>query len=244
MKDLLEYYYKKRNDTEDFKTPDPLVVLRKYRGHEDFDYIALCCALFSYGNAKQIVKFLEQIDFSWLRISEEEFEKIQMPYYRFQTSRDVKDFFAILRKMRRKYQLRDIAFQGYRKGGILGAIDACITNLYSLMHKTPTGGMRHLISKPLPNSSALKRYNLFFRWLVRKDNIDFGYWNEFDTKDLIIPLDTHISNISRKLGLLNRKASDIKSAILVTEALKQYDSKDPVKYDFALYRIGQEKIVI
>jgi uncharacterized protein (TIGR02757 family) len=82
------------------------------------------------------------------------------------------------------------------------------------------------------------------RWLVRKDNIDLGLWKDIKTSNLIIPLDTHTFKIAQKLNLLQRKRYDLKSAVLLTLKLKEFDLNDPVKYDFALYRIGQEKKAI
>ena len=63
-----------------------------------------------------------------------------------------------------------------------------------------------------------------------------------ETKDLILPLDTHTFNVSKRIGLLDRKSYDLKSAILITEKLREFDPLDPIEYDFALYRIGQEKL--
>jgi uncharacterized protein (TIGR02757 family) len=70
-----------------------------------------------------------------------------------------------------------------------------------------------------------------------------GLWEGVKKSDLIIPLDTHTFNVSKKLGLLSRKTYDLESAVLVTQKLKEFDNNDPLKYDFALYRIGQEKII-
>jgi len=84
---------------------------------------------------------------------------------------------------------------------------------------------------------------MFLRWMVRDDNLDMGLWKNVNKKDLILPLDTHTFKVSLKLGLLKRKTYDLKSAILITEALKNFNNEDPIIYDFALYRIGQEKIV-
>jgi uncharacterized protein (TIGR02757 family) len=92
------------------------------------------------------------------------------------------------------------------------------------------------------SNSPYKRWNMFLRWMVRKDHLDMGLWEKVDKKDLILPLDTHTFHISQKLGLLSRKTYDLKSALLVTQKLKEFDKEDPIKYDFALYRIGQEKI--
>jgi uncharacterized protein (TIGR02757 family) len=112
-------------------------------------------------------------------------------------------------------------------------------------------GYKFLISSPLKRdkqnnikqvgNSPYKRYNMFLRWAVRKDNLDMGLWSDISTKDLILPLDTHTFKIGQKLGLLKRKTYDLKSAILLTNKLKEFDKNDPVKYDFAIYRLGQEK---
>ena len=85
---------------------------------------------------------------------------------------------------------------------------------------------------------------MFLRWMVRDDNIDMGLWSDIKKTDLIIPLDTHTFNVSKKLGLLERKTYDLEAAIELTKTLKTFDENDPLKYDFALYRIGQEKIDI
>ena len=84
---------------------------------------------------------------------------------------------------------------------------------------------------------------MFLRWMARCDNLDMGLWKNVDKKDLILPLDTHTFKVSQKLGLLERKTYDLKSAVLVTDKLKEFDREDPVKYDFAIYRLGQEKII-
>lgn len=43
------------------------------------------------------------------------------------------------------------------------------------------------------------------------------------------------------LGLLKRKIYDYKSVLELTQNLKKLDANDPIKYDFALYRLGQSK---
>ena len=58
-----------------------------------------------------------------------------------------------------------------------------------------------------------------------------------------MPLDTHTFKVGQKLGLIERKVYDFKAVLELTEALKKFDKFDPVKYDFALYRLGQEGIL-
>jgi uncharacterized protein (TIGR02757 family) len=81
---------------------------------------------------------------------------------------------------------------------------------------------------------------MFLRWMVRKDNagVDFGIWNSINPSELFCPLDVHSGNVGRKLGLLNRNQNDWKSVAELTENLRMFDPKDPVKYDFALFGLG------
>jgi uncharacterized protein (TIGR02757 family) len=98
-------------------------------------------------------------------------------------------------------------------------------------------------SLPRQTSQAgtYKRYMMYLRWMVRHDSLDMGLWTKIDKTDLIMPLDTHTFHVSRKLGLLERKSCDMKAALELTQRFREFDPADPVKYDFALYRIGQER---
>ena len=80
---------------------------------------------------------------------------------------------------------------------------------------------------------------MFLRWVVRKDCLDLGLWESVKTQDLLLPLDTHTFRISKNLGLLKRKTYDFKAVLEVSAMLRKFDRNDPIKYDFALYRIGQ-----
>lgn len=79
------------------------------------------------------------------------------------------------------------------------------------------------------------------RWLVRDDGIvDMGLWKALTPAQLFIPLDVHVGNVSRELGLLTRKANDRKSVMELTEVLRSFRPDDPVIYDYALFGIGIE----
>lgn len=81
---------------------------------------------------------------------------------------------------------------------------------------------------------------MFLRWLVRKDHIDLGLWQDLvSPSDLLLPLDTHTLRISRALSLLKRKSYDRKAVLEVSIALRRFCPHDPIRYDFALYRLGQ-----
>lgn len=55
---------------------------------------------------------------------------------------------------------------------------------------------------------------------------------------LYLPLDVHSGNMGRALGLLTRKQSDWKAVEQITEALRQFDPSDPVRFDFSLFGAG------
>ncbi|MNX67589.1 hypothetical protein D3C86_987290 [compost metagenome] len=84
---------------------------------------------------------------------------------------------------------------------------------------------------------------MFLRWMVRKDNkgVDFGIWNMIKPSDLICPCDVHVDRVARKLGLIERKQTDWRTAVELTVKLQEFDPVDPVKYDFALFGLGVEE---
>jgi uncharacterized protein (TIGR02757 family) len=105
----------------------------------------------------------------------------------------------------------------------------------------PRRTIKH-VSSPLQKSTC-KRLNMFLRWMVRKDTcgVDFGVWNIIKPSALICPCDVHVDRVARKLGLISRKQTDWKTAVELTEKLREFDSADPVKYDFALFGLGVEE---
>ncbi len=100
-------------------------------------------------------------------------------------------------------------------------------------------------SRCLPDNvsgSALKRFNMMLRWLVRNDGkADIGCWEVLTPAQLFIPLDVHSGNTGRQLGLLNRKANDRRAAVELTESLRILNPQDPTIYDFALFSVGETK---
>ena len=78
------------------------------------------------------------------------------------------------------------------------------------------------------------------RWLVRKDDgvVDLGLWESLRPSQLFIPLDVHVGNTSRALGLTSRRANDRKTAVEITEALRTLRPEDPTWFDFALFGLG------
>jgi uncharacterized protein (TIGR02757 family) len=70
------------------------------------------------------------------------------------------------------------------------------------------------------------------------DGVDLGLWSAVSPRDLIVPLDTHMARMGAWLGFTGRRTRDWRMAEEITAALRPYCPDDPVKFDFALTRIG------
>lgn len=225
-----------------YEKPDPLLIASRYRDES----IALICALFAYGNAGQIVKFLQSLDFSLLDASDKKIQKsFASHYYRFQNADDVSSLFIALKRLQTRDSIENIFYEGYRKEeNILDGLWHFIEQINTVYPRESRGYrfLTGLVPKKLNTAGTYKRYMMFLRWMVRRDALDMGLWTKIDKKDLLMPLDTHTFQVSRRLGLLKRKSYDMKAVLEVTDALKRFDGADPVKYDFAIYRLGQEKL--
>lgn len=106
------------------------------------------------------------------------------------------------------------------------------------LREVPIRTRKH-ISSPEKNSTC-KRLNMYLRWMVRKDQggVDFGIWKKISAADLICPVDLHVARVARAFGLIRRKQTDWLTAMELTQALREMDSLDPIKYDFALFGMG------
>lgn len=226
-----------------YERPDPILVAQRYKE----PYTALTCALFAYGRADLIVRFLDTLDFSLVDADEDEIKNaFSSHYYRFQNAEDIKQFFITLRRLKLETDMERLFTEAYApKRSVLEGMNAVIETMQSL-NAYESRGYRFLIGSPLrkyKGGAPMKRWMMFLRWMVRNDAIDFGLWRGVERADLLMPLDTHTFNVSRKLGLLKRKNYDMQAVVELTETLKTFDPSDPVKYDFALYRIGQEQLL-
>jgi len=94
-------------------------------------------------------------------------------------------------------------------------------------------GFRHWF--PLPSTGgACKRLHLYLRWMVRREAPDFGIWSRIPPSALLMPVDTHIENMARSIGLTRRRSRSWRMVEEITGKLRNLDAEDPVRYDFAL----------
>lgn len=256
LKRKLETHYKAFDKTK--ITPDPLQFLHKYSCKEDIEIMGFIASVFSYGNVKQIINTLNRLTsvtgnepYEFVK----NFDKKKQSFrfnnlqHRFYPSADIINLFEVLKIILNEYSsINNFYMQFYNSDSInlkynISRFSQELIRIYLAQTKklNPSFGIIFMFPDPL-KGSACKRMNLFLRWMVRKDELDFGLWNEIPTNKLIIPVDIHIAKICKSLGLTNQKNVSWKMAEEITEKLKMFDPIDPVKYDFALCHIGMRKI--
>jgi len=250
LKELLDNLY--ITYRHKYSSKDPVWILHRFSNDNDIELIGLITAAYAYGSVDQINSFIELF---LKRISFKPYEFIinfskhkdkkyfEGLYYRFNTEADLVKLIGGLNRILSVYgSLQNLFMNGFNQndGNILNALGNFSREINN-GHKIKVGNYFHyLISNPAGGSVA-KRMNLFLRWMVRNDEIDLGIWDKIPASKLIIPVDTHIARVSKKLKLVERKSIDLKFAIELTDKLKKFDPNDPVKYDFALCHIGIDK---
>jgi len=255
LKSKLNYHYKAFDKTTIF--PDPLEFPHRFTNIYDIEIAAFIASVFAYGSVKQIINTLDRI---FDLIDNEPFKFVTNYNYgkdknvfkgikhRFYTESDIAALFAGLNKVYKEYGSLNYLFLLYyfpKAENIKGALSFFSKNLTEIIENETgvnSNGVKFMFPDPL-KGSACKRQNLFLRWMVRNDELDFGLWKEISTSKLIIPVDTHIARISRRLNLTKRKIVSWKMAEEITNNLKKFDADDPVKFDFALCHIGMRKLI-
>ena len=167
-------------------------------------------------------------------------------YFTSNLDEDVAKFFFSLNKIYSSYGSLKYFFLLYyfeRDLNLKNAISFFSQNFMEIISEkgSITHGIKFMIPDPL-KGSACKRMNLFLRWMIRKDELDFGLWNEIPPSKLVIPVDTHVAKICKQLKLTKKKNESWQMAEEITEHLKRFDASDPVKYDFAICHIGMRKL--
>jgi uncharacterized protein (TIGR02757 family) len=250
IKALLDSLVLTYNRTEFIET-DPISVPHAFSRKEDMEIAGFLSATLGWGNRKAILKSARQL-MAWMdnqpfdfvmHASEQELKPLEKFVYRTFNGTDCLFFIHALRNIYSQHQGLEAVFtHGFRQNGeIKTAIGYFRYIFFSIPYPARTN--KHVAS-PMEGSSA-KRLNMFLRWMVRSDEqkIDFGLWKQIPMGALKIPLDVHSGSVARLLGLLNRKQNDWKAVELLTQKLREFDPEDPIKYDFALFGAGVNKLL-
>jgi uncharacterized protein (TIGR02757 family) len=251
IKNVLEKLYDRYNHREFIET-DPLQFVYHYSKPADMEVAALLAASLAYGRVQQIEKNLNDLfgrmgtsPYAFvMNFDKAERQKLNSFKHRFTTGRYISDLLSVLKKvLRQKGSIEKHFSSGYNKGdeNILPALSRFCDSLYEIYSeqngRKVSRGMKYLLASPV-RGSACKRLNLFLRWMVRSDDVDTGLWKRIDKAKLIVPVDVHMGRLCRILGFHDRKIISLSTAVKITECFAEIEPADPVKYDFALSRIG------
>jgi uncharacterized protein (TIGR02757 family) len=226
--------------------PDPLQLVLRYDDPRDQEIAGILAAAFAYGRAEIVVanvgSVLERMAPSpygyLITFHPAEARKRFAGFtHRFHKTPDLVALLSCLAAALRAHgTLGDLFRLGYDKSE--ADIAPSLTRFVeSLIGSRRTKSLDYLLTSPA-NGSACKRMNLFLRWMVRHTPPDLGIWTFVDPAKLVMPVDTHIHRIATFLGLNDRKSPDWKAARALTDRLAVFDRADPVRYDFAICRLG------
>ena len=232
-----------------FINSDPVQFPHRFKSKKDIEIAGFMASLIAYGTRKVFNKKLEQL----FDIAQQEPLNFILNFeegilgdfnYRFGKTTDFDCIFLIMKELYSKNggleELFKYAYNSVKTLKNPQFFKIVTDYFYSRVKSNAGSGFYFMIPNP-ENGGAMKRMNMFLRWMVRKPPVDFGLWDCIPQSELLIPLDVHVARVSREMGLLTKKSNDFKAVIELTENLKQFDSNDPVKYDFATFGYGVSK---
>ncbi len=239
--------YIEQYETIDFIKDDPVQFIHRFKNKDDIEIAGFIASMFAYGKREVFISKLNYIfnlmnnqPFKYIKNFDIDNNNINDCDYRFSKDCDLIQIIKILNLLYKENESIESLFKyGYnQKHNVWNMFQIVVDYFYSHVDKEKvTKGFYHLLPNP-EKKSALKRLNMMLRWFIRKSPVDIGIWDFVPKSELLIPLDTHVAKISRKLELLKRNDNGYESVIELTNNLKNFDSEDPVKYDFALFGYG------
>src|SRR5574344_1504437 len=234
----------KKYETADFIKDDPVQFPNRFKNIKDIEIAGFIASMFAYGNRKIFIAKLNELfnimenqplDYV-LNFSPNSLEGFN---YRFSKDFDVIEIFNIMKKLYAKDGgLNELFKYGYDlKKEIMPMLQVVTDYFYSNRKNEVGQGFYHMVPNP-SNGGAMKRMNMYLRWMVRKPPVDLGVWNFIPKEKLLIPLDVHVARLSREMELLKRNSNDFKAVVELTNNLRKFCPEDPVKYDFAIFGLG------
>jgi len=237
----------------DFIKNDPISIPHLFTQKQDVEIMGFWAATLAWGQrvtiinkCKELIALMDGAPYDFI-VNHEEPDLARLLKFKHRTFNDIDTlyFIAFFRYHYERFESLEDAFmppvplkgESNVAENALNYFRSYFFSLPDFPHRTK----KH-VSSPSQKSTC-KRLNMFLRWMVRKDNngVDFGIWDRIKPADLIMPCDLHVDRVARKLNLITRKQTDWQTAIELTNILKDFDSADPVKYDFALFGLGIEE---
>jgi uncharacterized protein (TIGR02757 family) len=235
----------------EFIAHDPIVIPHGFSRLQDIEISGLFAATLAWGQRGTIIKkcrellaYMDHAPYDFvLHHSEGDLRPLAHFVHRTFNGTDTLYFIAFLHSYYQKHSSLEDLF-----ARAIGPHDLTLEAGLIAFHQAffsldfaPNRTRKH-VATPV-RKSACKRLNMYLRWMVRQDDkgVDFGLWRQIRPSQLVCPCDLHVDRVARKLGLITRKSTDWLTALELTENLRQLDSQDPVRYDFALFGLGIEE---
>lgn len=244
LKELLDYEVVRINSV-DFIGSDPVQFPRRFADQRDIEIVSLLSATIAWGkrsmicrNAEKMLSLMDGQPYKY--VMDAGYEDLpDCNIHRTFFAANLRHYLRGLKSIYDRYPTLE-AFAAERLKGFDDHLSWHLADAINRELAAANGGCDDSRCLPLGlDKSALKRFNMALRWLVRDDGIvDMGVWKAIRPSQLYVPLDVHVGNVSRKLGLLTRKANDRRAVEELTARLRQFNPADPVIYDFALFGIG------
>ncbi len=251
LKDLLDTEARRINCTA-FIADDPVQFPRRFTDLRDIEITSLLTSSIAWGNRRMICRDCDRLlalmdNDPYNYMMDEGYETLPDDgnVHRTFFNRHLKYY---LKGLRRIYSAHE-SLQEFARAEDIASSEAPAWKLVEGINRelalaNAPDADSAVASRCLPQNlktTALKRVNMALRWLVRNDGIvDLGVWDVLKPSQLYIPLDVHVGDVSRELGLLTRKADDRRSVVELTERLRSFNPEDPCLYDFALFGIGMK----
>jgi len=235
---------------------DPVHLVRRFTSPADREIVGFCAAALAFGRVASVLQSIEALlavmgphpaqfvrEFDPVR----ERSRLEPLVHRWISGRDLMALLIVLQRMLNEsgsIEAFFVAGDEVASPHVGAALDSFSTRALATDMRAAYGrrvprqrGVAYFFPRPSAGS-ACKRLNLFLRWMVRRDEIDLGVWSKVSPARLIVPLDTHIIRLGRCLKLTRYTSPGWKMALDITNALRAFDPKDPVRFDFALCHVG------
>jgi uncharacterized protein (TIGR02757 family) len=243
--DLLEAKVARYN-TPDFIENDPICIPHQFTKMQDIEISGLFAAVLAWGQRGTIIRKCKELILMMdndphqfiLNHRDRDLKPFLKFCHRTFNSVDTLYFISFLKWFYKDHDSLAMAFPLDSTATDTEGALVHFNKLFFSLPYSPDRTRKH-ISSP-ERKSACKRLSMYLRWMVRCDNkgVDFGLWKSISPAQLVCPFDLHVDRVSRMLKLIKRKQADWQTALELTKALRKFDPKDPVKYDFALFGMG------
>ncbi len=252
LKERLDALYASFNCVD--SATDPIQIVRRFADPADREVVGFCAAALAFGRVASVLHSIERLvavmgpsPAAFVRAfdAQRDARALKPIVHRWTKGEDLAALVIILQQMLNHGSIEAFFLEGYDPAAadISGALEsfstrALATDLRSAYgNRKPRPGVAYFFSRP-SRGGACKRLNLFLRWMVRQDAVDFGLWKNLPAARLVVPLDTHVIRVGRCLRLTRYTSPGWKMAADITASLRELDPLDPVKYDFSLCHLG------